>query len=189
MTPTPDRSLLRFEQPELDLTNAPPAPAELPVEIIRSTRRRKTIQARLVNGTMRLMVPASMSQSEVQHWVEEMRRRLTRQRHAGEIDIDRRARELARRHELPEPSSARWVSNQKHQWGSCTPSTGEIRITDRLAAYPGWVLDYVLVHELAHLVHADHSPAFHALVDRYAKTERAKGFLIAKGLDPDDEAS
>jgi hypothetical protein len=70
-------------------------------------------------------------------------------------------------------------ADQRSQWGSCTPSTGEIRISNRLAAYPPWILDYVLVHELAHLVEANHSPAFNALVARYPLAERARGFLMA----------
>jgi predicted metal-dependent hydrolase len=52
---------------------------------------------------------------------------------------------------------------------------------------PRWVLDYVIVHELAHLVERGHGPAFNALVDRYAKAERARGYLIAKGTAEPDE--
>jgi predicted metal-dependent hydrolase len=53
------------------------------------------------------------------------------------------------------------------------------------------VLDYVLVHELAHLVVPDHSPAFHEIVDRYPRAERARGFLIAmsRGETDDDLAA
>ncbi len=61
-----------------------------------------------------------------------------------------------------------------------------MRVSSRLAAHPAWVLDYVLVHELAHLLVASHGPEHDALVDRYPYAERARGFLIALDLDPDE---
>ncbi len=74
----------------------------------------------------------------------------------------------------------------RHRWGSCTPEDGTIRVSSRLAAYPSWVLDYVLVHELAHLVVPNHGPDHDAWVDRFPYSERARGFLIAVDLDPVD---
>ena len=59
-------------------------------------------------------------------------------------------------------------------------------MSSRLAAFPSWVLDYVLVHELAHLLVEHHGPAHDELVDRFPQAERARGFLIAIDLDPDD---
>jgi predicted metal-dependent hydrolase len=53
----------------------------------------------------------------------------------------------------------------------------------QLSEYPTWVRDYVIVHELAHLIVPDHSPDFWDLVNRYPMTERARGFLIAKGME------
>jgi predicted metal-dependent hydrolase len=61
-----------------------------------------------------------------------------------------------------------------------------IRISSRVAGFPAWVLDYLLVHELAHLVVGDHSPAFWEVVNRYPKAERARGYLIAKSGDDED---
>ena len=55
--------------------------------------------------------------------------------------------------------------------------TGDIRICQDLANMPTFVLDYVIVHELAHLLVPDHSPEFWELVERYPKTERARGYL------------
>ena len=66
-----------------------------------------------------------------------------------------------------------------HQWGSCTFTDGAIRIARRAADLPDWVLDYLIVHELAHLVHSDHGAEFHDLENRYPLTERAKGYLLA----------
>jgi predicted metal-dependent hydrolase len=94
---------------------------------------------------------------------------------------------LARRYGLPQPARTDWADNQSARWGSCTPARGTIRISRRLAEFPGWVLDYVIVHELAHLAVHGHGPDFWALVDRYPRTERARGFLIAKGLEEDPD--
>ena len=111
---------------------------------------------------------------------------MARRQHSEGTDVDARARGLARRLDLPSPAGVRWVDNQSTRWGSCTMATGEIRVSRRLAEYPRWVLDYVLVHELAHLAVPDHSPAFWSLVGRYELSERARGYLIAKGLEGDD---
>jgi predicted metal-dependent hydrolase len=81
------------------------------------------------------------------------------------------------------------VDNQAWRWGSCTPSEGTIRISSRLAAEPAWVLDYVIVHELAHLSVACHDARFWALVHRYPRAERARGFLMARGMADADDAS
>jgi predicted metal-dependent hydrolase len=144
-----------------------------------SRRRRKTVQASMVDGIIRVQAPAGIDADELDRHIEELVGRLERRYQASSVDLDERAAVLARRYGLPLPERVTWAE-QRARWGSCTPSTGHIRISTRLAAWPPWVLDYVLVHELAHLVHADHSPAFHALVDRYPKAERARGFLIAQ---------
>jgi predicted metal-dependent hydrolase len=158
----------------------------LRVEVVRSARRRKTVQARRVGDVLRVAIPATMTRAEEDRWVTEMRRRFERRASTERIDLPARAGELARRYRLPPPASIRWVDNQTTRWGSCTSSTGTIRISSAVAAFPDWVVDYVLVHELAHLAVPDHSPEFWSLVGRYPRTERARGFLIAKGLDPDD---
>ncbi len=137
----------------------------LPVEVVRSRRRHKTVSAELVGGVVRVQVPSWMSADDVDRHVAELVPRLERKFRSSHVDLSDRAAALARRYDLPEPSRILWVDNQRRQWGSCNVETGEIRISRRLADYPSWVLDYVLVHELAHLVHADHSPAFRALVD------------------------
>ncbi len=156
----------------------------LPVEVVRSPRRRKTVSAEIVDGVVRVRVPSWMNATEIDAQVAELVPRLERRLRSEHVDLMARAQRLARRFALPEPMSVEWSDNQRRQWGSCQVETGEIRLSRRLADYPSWVVDYVLVHELAHLVHADHSPDFRALVDRYPRAERARGFLIAKDLDP-----
>jgi predicted metal-dependent hydrolase len=126
-----------------------------------------------------------MSLAEAQEAAEELAERMRRRIDPSSIDIAARARRLAREYDLPRPRSIRWVDNMRQRWGSCTPEDGAIRVSSRLASYPAWVLDYVLVHELAHLEVASHGPAHDALVDRYPCAERARGFLVAVDLDPD----
>ena len=154
-----------------------------PVRIITSRKRRRTVAARMRSGVLELLVPASMPIVERQHWAQVMTRRLERRAERSRPSDERlaeRARKLNDRHF---DGRLRWKSvgfaDMERQWGSCTFTDGTIRIARRAASLPDWVLDHLLVHELAHLVHSDHSPAFHELESRYPLTERAKGYLMA----------
>lgn len=151
------------------------------IEVIRSARRKKTVQARVVDGILRVAIPALMTKAEEQHWVEEMRRRVLRDDMASKIDLPGRASRLATRLRLPEPDSIEWSTRQNTRWGSTTVSTRKVRLSTRLSGYPSWVIDYVIVHELAHLVEPNHSQPFWALVNRYSLAERSRGYLIARG--------
>ena len=111
------------------------------------------------------------------------RERFERRREVEAFDLVARARLLAERYDLPLPTSIRWVSNQTQRWGSCTPEQRTIRLSDRMAGFPDWVVDYVIVHELAHLAELAHSKRFWSLVERYPLSERARGFLIAKSWE------
>ena len=161
-----------------------PAPRrELVVEVIRSANRRKTAQARLHGSRLEIRIPARCSRAEEAELVRHFRAKFERMRGSDHLDLAERAAELASRHGLPTPASIRWVGNQQHRWGSCTPADGTIRLSDRMAGFPSWVVDYVIVHELAHLLEAAHSARFWELVNAYPLTERARGFLMAKGWD------
>ena len=156
----------------------------LVVKVIRSPRRRKTAQARLVGSTLEIRIPARCSSKEETDLVEHFRSKFEPSRATEAIDLAKTPAELAQRFELPEPASIRWVSNQQFRWGSCTPVDRSIRLSDRMVGFPHWVIDYVIVHELAHLVVDSHSPEFWALVNAYPLSERARGFLLAKGAEP-----
>lgn len=166
------------------------SPALAPeVEVRRSGRRHRTVSARLRDGRLVVYLPASMSRAEEAHWVETMTRRFEaralKRRLNSDGDLQRRAAELNR---LYFGGRLRWaslqyVTNQNMRYGSCSPREGSIRISSLLAEMPGWVRDYVLVHELSHLVEANHGPEFWALVNRYPLAERARGYLMAKGMD------
>ena len=151
------------------------------IEVIRSPRRRKTVQARVVDGVLRIAIPGHLTAEEEAHWVDEMKRRMTRSDGAARIDISDRASRLAKRYGFPSPESIDWSTRQRTLWGSTTPASRKIRLSTRLSAYPTWVLDYVIVHELAHLVESNHSSAFWELVEQYPLAERARGYLIARG--------
>ena len=164
------------------------------VKIIRSARRKRTISARQDGDTMVLYLPTGLTPIEEQNWVERMRARLERSKKLRGLKTDdalrERAQELNRTYFGGELHVAEisYVSNQNHRFGSCTPSNATIRLSHRLAAMPVWVLDYVIVHELAHLLQPNHSARFWKLVNRYKLTERARGFLIAQGMEAEDDA-
>lgn len=153
--------------------------SSLPVEIVRSRRRKRTLQASVVAGTIRVQVPAGMPAEQERRMVEQLVAKLQRKLEAGRIDLAGRAAELARRYDLPQPSEVSWSDRQNLRWGSCTTTRGSIRISTRLRRVPDFVLDYVLVHELAHLRVAGHGKEFWALVGRYPLAERARGYLMA----------
>ncbi|HTV11578.1 MAG TPA: M48 family metallopeptidase [Acidimicrobiales bacterium] len=153
------------------------------VEVIRSPRRRKTVQARRVGDVLRVSVPASLSRAEEEHWVNEMLRRTASRPRRSNVDLEQRAQMLSARFGLAVPAEIRWVDNQHERWGSCTPTDATVRISSKLASEPLWVLDYVIVHELAHLHVRAHGKTFWHLVNRYPLAERARGFLIARGME------
>lgn len=152
---------------------------EYPIDIVRSTRRKRTVQASLVNGRIKVMVPAGMDPAEEHRLVDEVTAKVISRNTSSQIDLTERARLLALRYSLPTPRDITWSNRQNTRWGSCTVSERRIRISARLATMPSWVLDSVIVHELAHLEEPNHGPAFHELVNRYELTERARGYLMA----------
>ncbi len=152
------------------------------VEVRRSARRARTVTAFRGAGALVVCIPASFSGAEEEEWVPRMVERLLAQearRRPDDAELARRARDLSARHlgGRSRPSSVRWVANQHARWGSASTADGAIRLSDRLLGMPGWVVDYVLVHELAHLLEPGHGPAFWRLVEAYPRAERARGYL------------
>ncbi len=138
--------------------------------------------------------PAAMGTRDEADWrqriVDRVKVRLARLSRIDDTALNARARALARVHfgrDLPLTSAA-WSDRQNHRWGSCTSQTGAIRLSARLRTLPSWVVDYVLVHELAHLVVPDHSARFWELVKRYPLAERARGFLAGYDFRADPTA-
>ncbi|HXR71719.1 M48 family metallopeptidase [Actinocrinis sp.] len=156
--------------------------ADPAVEVRRSPRRRRTVSAYREGDRTVVLIPAQMSAGEEERWVRAMLDRLERRERRSalnEPELARRAMALSAQYLAgrARPVSVRWVSNQAARWGSCTPVDGTIRISDRVRGLPEYVLDYVLLHELAHLLVPNHGAKFWALLDAYPRTERARGYL------------
>lgn len=154
------------------------------VRVIRSARRRRTVQARNVDGVLEVRIPAWMSAAEEEKAVADIVAKV-RKKHTStqlsDASLTTRAHSLNTRYLEGRATlgSIRWVSNQKSRWGSCTTSTGDIRISDRLQDVPEYVLDAVIIHELTHTFISGHGPEFWEWADRAPKAERAKGYLEA----------
>jgi predicted metal-dependent hydrolase len=152
------------------------------VEIRRSARRKRTVRAYREGDRTIVLMPANLSRAVEEEHVRSLLARLDRREQRvrpSDDELLARATALSRRwfDGVAVPSSVRWVTNMDKRWGSCSSTDRSIRLSDRLKGMPPYVVDYVLVHELAHLVEPNHSAAFWALVDVYPEAEKAKGFL------------
>ena len=187
--PFPDVDVA-LPRPEVD---AVPGPAATPdakgprVEIRTSTRRRKTVAAHWEGDTIVVVVPHRLPKRDRQTYADELAKKLLADRDRSrptEAALTQRAAALSRRYldGRAVPTAVTWSSRQRSRWGSCSPADGTIRISDRLRDVPGWVLDTVLVHELAHLIHPDHSAEFHELVNRHPRTADSAVFLAGYAL-------
>ncbi len=156
--------------------------ADAVVEVRRSRRRARTVSAWREGQRTIVAIPARFTRAQEREWVGRMVERLAaqeRRRRPSDTQLVARATELSRRYlgGRAVPTSVRWSSNQGRRWGSCTPAEGTIRISDRVQGMPRWVLDYVLLHELTHLLQPGHGEAFWAEMATYPHTQRARGFL------------
>lgn len=159
------------------------------VQVVRSRRARRITLSVRTSGEVRLTLPYGISRERAlsfaatkRPWVEaarrrieqrcaavpvlppeEARRRIEEMRRAARSDLPERVERLARRFGFVYGRVSIRASRTK--WGSCT-STNNLSLSLYLMALPEHLRDYVIVHELCHTVHHDHSPRFHALVDR-----------------------
>ncbi|MDO0925816.1 M48 family metallopeptidase [Streptomyces sp. TG1A-8] len=173
----------RAGKPQRSTTSQPPGGSgPNTIEVRRSTRRRRTVSAYREGDRTVVLIPARMSAAEEQRWVTVMLGKLAAQesrRVLGDAELVERAGRLSAQYlgGRARPASVRWVTNQNTRWGSCTPAEGSIRLSHRLQGMPEYVVDYVLCHELAHLLVPGHGPDFWRLLEAYPRTERARGYL------------
>jgi len=150
------------------------------VEIRRSARRKRTVKAYRDGDKIVVLMPEHLSPDEEAAHVESLVATI-RRKETSLTDAELTERAVALSEQWlggrARPTSVRWVTNQAKRWGSCSSHDRTIRLSDRLHGMPQWVVDYVLLHELAHLIEANHGPEFHALLADFPHTERAKGFL------------
>jgi hypothetical protein len=185
---SPSMSTVTIEPPRFDRPE---------VEIRASARRKKTGTAHWSGTRIIVQIPARLRGRDRSIFVDDLVVRLMAQRPqlmSGDHDLEERAAELADRYlDGVRPSSVRWSDSQRQRWASCSPDSKEIRISSRLQQCPSWVIDAVLVHELAHLIEADHSPAFYALADRFPRQRESglflDGYALGLGLRIENDLS
>ncbi|MCK4463780.1 MAG: M48 family metallopeptidase, partial [Candidatus Omnitrophica bacterium] len=164
------------------------------VEIIRSEKRRRTISARLVKDIMYVYAPAKISDTELKNTIDSLKRRLKKKKLKHNIDRTSDLKTIAERINREyfngglKIKSIEYSTNQLRSFGCCNYKTQRIRISHRLWQMPAWVQDYVILHEMAHLIEPNHSKSFWDIVFQYKLTERAKGYLMAKGFDSEEES-
>ena len=160
------------------------------VEVRRSTKRRKTIEAYRKGDTIIVAIPARMSKREEERVVAEMVSKL------GKDDLRLTSTELMSRAlelntlylgDKATPSRVEWSSRMERIWGSCTIEDRAIRLSNRLDDAPRYALDYILLHELVHLIVAGHGPDFKALLSVYPQLERAEGYLEGRQIRLDED--
>jgi predicted metal-dependent hydrolase len=163
------------------------------VTIIRSRRRKKTIQTKYQDGHLWIYLPSGMSSKDEQKWIDKMierNKRCKRKKAVKQSDmwLIQRAQYLNKKYFNGSLHfSIRFVTNQNSRYGSCTSIDKTIRISGRVKTMPGWVQDYIIIHELTHLLHPDHSRKFWETVNQYKYAERAKGYLFAISREKIDE--
>jgi len=161
-------------------------------EIKRSKRRRCTVEAKFVKDKLLIYLPASMNESDEKKWIGKMINWGERYKNRKELNNNNqlleRSKKLNKKYFNENLEfSIKFVTNQRNRFGSCTIRTKSIRISDRLAKMPQWVQDYVIIHELAHILYPNHSNKFWEKVNQYKYAERARGYLMAMGMFSEDQ--
>lgn len=162
------------------------------IQIKRSKRRKNTVEAKFVQDKLVIYLPYGMGESDEKKWIDKMTRWGNNHKKRKEFNNDSqlldRSQKLNKKYFNGDLDfSIKFVENQKTKFGSCTIKTKSIRISDRLAKMPQWVQDYVIIHELAHILYPNHSQKFWEKVNQYKYAERARGYLIAVGILSDDK--
>ena len=159
------------------------------VKIIRSPNRRHTVSAKMVNDCLVVAAPLRLSEENLTKIVSDFKLKFEKKKLKEELDRNQPLAEIAallnkkyfsNRLKI---NSIEYVTGQNSKFGCCNYREGHIRISHKVGLMPKWVRNYVLIHEMAHLIEPNHSKAFWNIVCRYGLTERARGFLYAVGFN------
>ena len=159
------------------------------VKIIRSRRRKRTISARLVKDELLVSAPLAISQEQLEKIIRDFKIKFERRKFKTELDKKQNLIDIARKlnekyfANMLKINSIEYVADQNSKFGCCNYRDAHIRISHRIGSMPEWVRDYVIIHEMAHLIEPNHSSAFWDIVCRYKLAERARGYLMAVGLE------
>jgi predicted metal-dependent hydrolase len=168
------------------VTVEPPQFDRPELEIRASTRRTRTGSAHWSGNRIVVQIPARLRGHARRQLVDDLVVRLLNQRPqatGSDTELTDRAHVLADQYnDGVRAASVRWVTNQRSRWASCSPATKEIRVSTRLRSCPAWVVDAVLVHELAHLHEVDHNNRFYDLAGRYDRQDDSAVFLEGYAL-------
>lgn len=157
------------------------------IEVRRSTRRKKTIEAYRNGEKVIVSIPARMSQREANQVVDEMVKKILHDESSPtKTQLFDRAQHLNKQYldGKAVPTSVEWSSRMSRIWGACTIEDKTIRISDRLRDAPQYALDYLLIHELIHILIPGHGADFRALLERYPQLDRAEGYFEGRTHRP-----
>lgn len=163
------------------------------VEVKRSKRRKRTISARLDGDIMYVYAPLDTPEKELHKIIKKFEKRFAKRELKRKLNKEDNLREVFNKlnkiyfDEKIRVKSIEYVTNQQKRCGSCNYKKKTIRISHYLTPMPEWVRDYVIIHEMAHILEPNHSKAFWDIVYGYKLVERARGFLIAKGMEDNQE--
>ncbi|PID29536.1 MAG: hypothetical protein CR982_02400 [Candidatus Cloacimonadota bacterium] len=154
----------------------------------RSKKRRKTVQIQIKDDEIIVLAPESISNEELNFFIEKAVSNFEKKKSIknSENYLKERALFLKKKFFVENlPNFELYYSTKmgRGSWGICYSSRGVITLNHKLSTYPEWVLDYVIVHEMAHFIYQDHSRKFWEIVSRYPLKERAIGFLMAKASE------
>lgn len=162
------------------------------IKILRSNNRRKTVSAKLNKSVMCVYAPSRIGDLELERAVSFLKKRFIRSLLRKKLNKEKPLSIIADRINKEyfdgklDFFSIEYVTDQNSKFGCCNYLKRTIRISHRISEMPDWVRDYVVLHEMAHLLEPNHSKSFWEIVSVYKLSERAKGYLLAKGIDDED---